>query len=751
MLDPKLQITLNFAVKIASDEHHEFVSLEHVLYALLDNEEAKLIFSALSVDTQILRQELKDFMDKNFQKVDTVLSDQNNKTWHPELTVAFHRLLQRAVVQVQSSGKKSVTTGALLVSLFNEKESHALFYLQQQGLNQENLINYLSHGAITDKETGQELAIDGLPRDSEAQGNKPDPLRAFTTNLNEKALAGQVDPLIGREDIIERAVQVLSRRTKNNPLFIGDAGVGKTAIVDGLAQRVVNGDVPKHLQSSVIYSLDLGALLAGTKYRGDFEQRLKAVVNALEAQDHPILFIDEIHTIVGAGGTSGGSVDASNLLKPLLADGKVSCMGSTTYKEFKNHFEKDHALARRFQKIDVKEPSVADTIKILDGLKSHYEKFHTVKYSKSALQTAAELSAKHLHGRQLPDKAIDVMDEVGARIKIKYGKKSKTISVKDVEHVVASMAQIPQKTVSSSDKIQLKVMDQELKAKIFGQDDAIDKIVTAIKLSRTGLGRQQQPIGSFLFAGPTGVGKTEVAKQLAIQMGVKFLRFDMSEYMEKHAVSRLVGAPPGYVGHEEGGLLTEAVSQNPYAVVLLDEVEKAHNDLINIMLQVMDSGRLTDAMGKTVDFSNIVLIMTSNTGAFEAARGAIGIKSDSSSSKSLDAIKKSFTPEFLNRLDSIVEFKELNKKMLIKVIEKFIGELSDQLKEKKVKLTLDKNALEWIFTKGHNPIYGARPFARTVDEHVKKFLVEDILFGRLTNGGQVSVSVKDNKLDFVFN
>lgn len=557
-----------------------------------------------------------------------------------------------------------------------------------------------------------------------------------------------LDPLIGRVDIIERAVQVLSRRTKNNPIIVGEAGVGKTAIADGLAQRIVNKEVPEHLQNATIYSLDLGALLAGTKYRGDFEQRLKTLLQALSEKEHPILFIDEIHTLVGAGGTTGGAMDASNLLKPALADGSLSCIGSTTYKEYKNHFEKDRALARRFQKIDLKEPSVEETIEILNGLKKRYEDFHKVKYSKAAIEAAAHLSAKHIQGRQLPDKAIDVIDEVGAKAKIKNH--GKTITVKDVELVVASIAQIPPKSVSSSDREKLKSLDIELKQKIFGQDSALDKLVSAIKLSRTGLGREQKPIGSFLFAGPTGVGKTEVAKQLSEKLSVPFLRFDMSEYMEKHTVSRLVGAPPGYVGFEEGGLLTDAVIKNPYAVLLMDEIEKAHIDLINILLQVMDSGRLTDSTGRTVDFSNVILIMTSNTGAYEASRATMGIQNDSSSSKSMEAIKKSFTPEFLNRLDAVIEFKELDKDLLIKVVKKFIGELADQLKEKKIDLSVNEQAVEWLFEKGHQPAYGARPFARTIDEHLKKPLVEDILFGELSKGGKVSVSVNKNKLEFSF-
>ncbi|MCB9026078.1 MAG: ATP-dependent Clp protease ATP-binding subunit ClpA [Bdellovibrionaceae bacterium] len=750
MLDPKLEDSLSRAIEIAAESLHEFVSLEHVLLALVDNKEAQEIFKALKVDIKKLKQDLQDFLNKDLPKVENQLIAKNSQ-WKPELTIAFHRILQRAAIQVQSSGRNQVSTGSLLVSLMTEKESHAVYFLEQQGLHQFDIINYISHGVSKDSDFSTEnkkLAIDGLPQEDSNETNKGDPLKSFAVNLNEKALAGKVDPLIGRYDVIERAIQILSRRTKNNPLLVGEAGVGKTAIADGLAQQIVNKEVPPHLHNATIYSLDLGALLAGTKYRGDFEQRLKALLQALAEKEHPILFIDEIHTLVGAGGTTGGAMDASNLLKPALADGSLSCIGSTTYKEFKNHFEKDRALARRFQKIDLKEPSVEETLEILKGLKKKYEDFHQVKYRKSALEAAAHLSAKHIQGRQLPDKAIDVIDEVGARARIKN--LNKTIGAKDVEQVVAAMAQIPAQSVSSSDKEKLRSLEGELKTVIFGQDSAIEKLVTAIKLSRTGLGREQKPIGSFLFAGPTGVGKTEVAKQLANNMSIPFLRFDMSEYMEKHAVSRLIGAPPGYVGFEEGGLLTDSIIKNPHSVLLMDEIEKAHIDLINILLQVMDSGRLTDTTGRTVDFSNVILIMTSNTGAFEASRSTLGISNESSSSKSMDAIKKSFTPEFLNRLDSVIEFKELNKELLIKVINKFIAELDKQLAAKKIKLKVTDAAIQWLFEKGHQPAYGARPFARTIDEHIKKPLVEDILFGSLVQGGEVCVDLKLDKLDFKF-
>ena len=749
MLDPKLEDSLSRAIDLAAESLHEFVSLEHVLLALLENSEAKEIFKALSVDLDKLRNHLQDFLNKDLPRMENQLATKDSH-WKPELTIAFHRILQRAAIQVQSSGRNSVSTGSLLVSLMTEKDSHAVYFIEQQGVTQFDIINYLSHGISKNSRSPMEtkkLAIDGLPQE-EAESVKGDPLTSFAVNLNEKVKAGKVDPLIGRADVIERAIQILSRRTKNNPLLVGEAGVGKTAIADGLAQKIVDKEVPPHLQNAVIYSLDLGALIAGTKYRGDFEQRLKSLLQALAEKDNPILFIDEIHTLVGAGGTSGGAMDASNLLKPALADGSLSCIGSTTYKEFKNHFEKDRALARRFQKIDLKEPTVEETIEILKGLKKNYEDFHQVKYSKSSIEAAAQLSAKHIQGRQLPDKAIDVIDEVGARTRIKSGHKS--ISVKDVERVVAAMAQIPTQSVSASDKEKLKTLQTDLKSVIFGQDSAIDKLVTAIKLSRTGLGREQKPIGSFLFAGPTGVGKTEVAKQLAKNLSIPFLRFDMSEYMEKHAVSRLIGAPPGYVGFEEGGLLTDSVIKNPHSVLLMDEIEKAHIDLINILLQVMDSGRLTDSTGRTVDFSNVILILTSNTGAYEASRATLGIQSDTSSSKSMDAIKKSFTPEFLNRLDAVIEFKELNKELLTKVVKKFVEELAAQLKDKKIDLKISTEAIHWLFEKGHQPAYGARPFARTIDEHVKKPLVEDILFGALAQGGEVFVDLKDDQLDFQF-
>lgn len=755
MLNPKLEASLNEAVRNAAQHHHEFVSIEHVLLALLDNPDASDILSACGANLVKLKDELKSHIQKHSPTVDAK-AIQTQKAWKPELTMAFHRLLQRAAIQVQASGKNEVTTGYVLVALFNERQSHAVYFLERMGVSQFDIINYISHGASTSHGPTQAPgALPGGPSSSPSsqpggspQG--PQALKTFTVNLNERVKEGKADPLIGRDDVIERAVQVLARRTKNNPLLIGEAGVGKTAIADGLAQRVVDGLVPPQLKEAEIFSLDMGALIAGTKYRGDFEERLKAVVTELKKQKKAVLFIDEIHTVVGAGSTSGGTMDASNLLKPALADGSISCIGSTTYKEYRNSFEKDRALARRFQRIDVKEPSVEDTVKILEGLKPKYEDHHNVSFTKQALRGAAELSAKYIHGRQLPDKAIDVLDEVGARVRINAKSDDRQmVNIRDVEKVVSSIAQVPVATVTVSDKEKLKTLGDDLKKVIYGQDDAVAKVAQAIKLSRTGLGRENKPIGAFLFAGPTGVGKTELSKQLAELLGVEFIRFDMSEYMEKHAVSRLVGAPPGYVGYEEGGQLTEALNRSPHSVVLMDEVEKAHPDLINILLQVMDAGKLTDNNGKVADFTNAIIIMTSNAGAFEASKGGLGINQEPSSSFSIDAIKKTFKPEFINRLDGIVEFKPLDEKRLTQVVEKFVNELAVQLKKKKVELKVSADAIKWLFKKGHDPKYGARPFARTVDEHLKKPLADELLFGDLTKGGVVEVGVKKNELSFV--
>lgn len=746
MLNPKLEASLNEAVRVAAENHHEFVSLEHVLLALLDNPDAADILTACGANLTALKQDLEDHVMKHSPVVgDEVI--QNFPAWKPELTIAFHRLLQRAAIQVQSAGKKEVSTGYVLVALFNERQSHAVYFLEKAGVTQFDVVNYISHGQTSSSSLTNAQTPGADPLDE----NSKSALDNFTVNLNEKVKAGKADPLIGRDDVIERAVQVLARRTKNNPIFIGEAGVGKTAIADGLAERVVSGNVPSQLKDAEIFSLDMGALIAGTKYRGDFEERLKAVMTELRKKKKAILFIDEIHTVVGAGGTSGSTMDASNLLKPALADGTLSCIGSTTYKEYRNSFEKDRALARRFQKIDVREPSIDDTIKILDGLRERYEKHHNVSYTKLSLKACAELAAKYIHGRQLPDKAIDVMDEVGAKVRIAAkSDDAQTVNTKDVEKVVSSMAQVPVSSVTTNEKEVIRNLDLELKKVIYGQDTAVEKVVSAIKLARTGLGRENKPIGSFLFAGPTGVGKTELSKQLAKALGIEFLRFDMSEYMEKHAVSRLVGAPPGYVGYEEGGQLTEAMAKTPHAVVLFDEIEKAHPDLSNILLQVMDAGKLTDNNGKVADFTNAIVIMTSNAGAMEASKGGLGIRQESGSAQSVEALKASFRPEFINRLDAIVEFKALPEDRLVQVVNKFVEELRQQLKKKKVSLSVTDEVSKWLFKAGHQPQYGARPFARTVDEHLKKALVDQILFGDVSKGGEISVKVVDDKLEFAF-
>jgi ATP-dependent Clp protease ATP-binding subunit ClpA len=779
MLSSNLEKHLNMAATFAKEHRHEFVSLEHILLALTKDSEVVEIVKSCGGDIAVLSKDLESFLDQHCPRVrlqraegDDVVDSSADRTsgsnaafdnWKPEFTLACHRLLQRAVIQVQSAGKDLVSTGNVLVALYNEKDSHAVYFMESQGVTQFDVINFISHGVskaepgLGSSSTGQEdrdMEVDGLPKDGSKQG-KQSPLKAYCVNLNERVRLGKTDPLIGREDVIERAVQVLCRRTKNNPLLIGEPGVGKTAIADGLAQRIVSKEVPPQLKDAVIYSLDMGLLLAGTKFRGDFEERLKAVVKALEAEPHGVLFIDEIHTLVGAGATSGGSMDASNLLKPSLANGSLSCIGSTTYKEYRQHFEKDRALSRRFQKIDVKEPSVEDTIKILEGLKTKYEEHHNVKYSTSALKAAAELSARYIQARHLPDKAIDVIDEVGARIRIQAkSSETKNIKVTDVEKVVASMAQVPLHSVNTVDKSQLRELEPNLKSVVFGQDKALQAVTTAIKLSRTGLGRENKPIGSYLFAGPTGVGKTEVCKQLAHFLGNTFLRFDMSEYMEKHAVSRLVGAPPGYVGYEEGGMLTEAVTKNPYAVLLLDEIEKAHPDIYGILLQVMDNGTLTDSHGKTADFRNVILILTTNAGAADSQKGNVGIHPGTANDKSMEAIKRTFTPEFINRLDAIVHFDKLPEDVVINVVKKFIHELEKQLGKKKIEIQTSDSALHWLMKKGFDPLYGARPLARAIDEHVKKPLVDEILFGRLEKGGKVKVDLEEKdgaeKLVFEF-
>ncbi|HWU42141.1 MAG TPA: ATP-dependent Clp protease ATP-binding subunit ClpA, partial [Bdellovibrio sp.] len=744
MMSRELERKLGEATELAKRHRHEFVTLEHILLVLSESPIMVEILEACAVNVQKLRQDLRDHLKIGIPQItdDQLTSYGGFESWNPEFTLACHRLIQRAAIQMKSAGRNQISEGSLLVSLFYEQDSHATFALARQGLTQFDIINYISHGITKDgKEHDVPSAAsrqDYSQQQQQQQGQEPyeegrgSPLESFCVNLNEKARQGKLDPLIGREDVIARTIQVLCRRTKNNPLLIGEPGVGKTAIAEGLAQKIVAGDVPEKLKTAVIYSLDLGGLLAGTKFRGDFEGRLKAVVKEIGKRPNTILFIDEIHTIVGAGATSGGSMDASNLLKPALASGDISCIGSTTHSEYRQYFEKDRALNRRFQKIDINEPSIEDCIKILQGLRKSYEEFHHVKFSEEALTAAVELSQKHIHGKLLPDKAIDVLDEAGAHFRLKFENSEEIkIDVADIEEVIAKMTGLPVASISSSEKTALKDLDKKLKALIFGQDEAIDRLVANIKFARSGLGRPEKPIGSFLFTGPTGVGKTEVCRQLASIMGVHFERFDMSEYMEKHAVSRLVGAPPGYVGHEEGGLLTEAVTKHPYCVLLLDEIEKAHPDITNILLQVMDAGRLTDSNGRVANFKNAVIVMTSNAGAIETSRGSISLIEESRSNLSMDAIKKSFSPEFINRLDAVVSFRDLSDDMVLKITQKFVDELKMTLLTKKVELNVSQDVIKWLMKKGFDKVYGARPLARCVDEHLKKALVDELLFGRL--------------------
>ncbi len=749
MLSRDLQIQLNRAFQLAASKRHEFVTVEHMLYVLVDDYQTRVIVEGCGGNIQKLKIQLAEFINANYRNI-VVGESEPTTEWKPEPTLAFQRVLQRALIQVQSAGKSEVTCGHLLVAIYDEPESHSVSFLEEQGVTKFAVVDFYSHGMVKGLPgPGTENDIDGLPKD--ASKTKANPLEKYALNLTEKARKGQIDPIIGREEILQRVIQILCRRTKNNPLLVGEPGVGKTAIADGLALAVVKGQVPETLADANVYSLDMGSLLAGTKFRGDFEERLKAVVTAVESDPKAILFIDEIHTIVGAGATSGGSLDASNLLKPGLVSGNLRCIGSTTYKEYRSYFEKDRALERRFQKIDVNEPSLEQSIEILEGIKSAYENFHNVTLSSSVIRAAVELTHRYLPARKLPDKAIDVVDEVGskARIKNKDGKKV-TITVKDIEDVISSMAQIPAKSVSSDEVKQLGQLESNLKSVIFGQDSAIESLVTAIKFNRSGLGNPNKPIGSFLFTGPTGVGKTELVKQLAKFLGNEFLRFDMSEYMEKHAVARLIGAPPGYVGYEEGGLLTEAVNKTPYAVLLLDEMEKAHPDIANVLLQIMDSGRLTDANGRVVDFRNTIIVMTSNAGAREVAKGGIGIHPETGSERSKEAIKQFFSPEFLNRLDAVISFSNLSKEILLKVVDKFISELENQLKEKKIELLVNREVRQWIFESGYDPNFGARPFSRTIDEKIKKPLVDKILFGDFKRGGKITIELENNKPKFVF-
>ena len=755
MLSRNLEQTLHRALSLASERRHEYATLEHLLLGLTDDTDAATVLRACGVDLDKLRADLTEFLDKDLAGLAT------DRPGDPKPTAGFQRVVQRAAIHVQSSGRDEVTGANVLVALFSERESHAVYFLQTQDMTRLDAVNFISHGIAKAPGRGQQRPVQngGPPAEGHTEHEreeKPsrrgqDALTNYCVNLNKKAMAGKIDPLIGRESEIERTIQILCRRTKNNPLYVGDPGVGKTAIAEGLAKRIVEGDVPEVLAKSTIYALDMGALLAGTRYRGDFEERLKAVVTELEALANAILFIDEIHTVIGAGATSGGAMDASNLLKPALASGNVRCIGSTTYKEFRNYFEKDRALVRRFQKIDVNEPTLEDSVKILRGLKANYEKHHKVRYTDEAIRAAVELSAKYIHDRKLPDKAIDVIDEVGAsRMLLPEHKRRKTVTLRDVEEIVAKIARIPPKSVSADDKETLRNLERDLRSMVFGQDAAIDALSAAIKLSRAGLRDAEKPIGNYLFSGPTGVGKTEVARQLAATLGIELIRFDMSEYMERHSVSRLIGAPPGYVGFDQGGLLTDAIDQHPHAVLLLDEVEKAHPDLFNILLQVMDHGKLTDHNGKTVDFRNVILIMTTNAGAADMAKEAIGFGRDSREGEDEDAIKRMFTPEFRNRLDAVIGFAALTPEVVGRVVEKFVMQLEAQLADRNVTIELSSAAKEWLAERGYDRLYGARPLARVIQEHIKKPLAEELLFGRLTRGGAVKVTLKDRKLEFEF-
>ncbi|BAK83533.1 ATP-dependent Clp protease ATP-binding subunit ClpA [Komagataeibacter medellinensis] len=752
MLSRNLEQTLHRALTLAGDRRHEYATLEHLLLALLDDPDAVTVFRACGVDMNKLRTDLTDFLDKDLAGLAA------DRTVDPKPTAAFQRVIQRAAIHVQSTGRDEVTGANVLVALFAERESHAVYFLQLQDMTRLDAVNFISHGIAKAPDRSTRRPVAGSPPESNENEERAKPgqksqdaLSTYCTNLNEKALAGKVDPLIGRDSEIERTIQILCRRTKNNPLYVGDPGVGKTAIAEGLAKRIVEGDVPEVLLNSTIYSLDMGALLAGTRYRGDFEERLKAVVTELDNNPGSILFIDEIHTVIGAGATSGGAMDASNLLKPALAAGTLRCMGSTTYKEYRQHFEKDRALVRRFQKIDVAEPSVDDAVKILRGLKVNYEKHHKVRYTDDAIRGAVELSAKYIHDRKLPDKAIDVIDEVGAsRMLVPENRRRKTVTLKDVEDIVAKIARIPPKSVSSDDKETLRSLERDLKGMVYGQDKAIEALTAAIKLSRAGLRDPEKPIGNYLFSGPTGVGKTEVAKQLASTLGIELIRFDMSEYMERHSISRLIGAPPGYVGFDQGGLLTDAIDQHPHAVLLLDEIEKAHQDLYNVLLQVMDHGRLTDHNGKTVDFRNVVLIMTTNAGAADLSKEAIGFGRTSREGEDEDAIKRLFTPEFRNRLDAIIPFANLSPHVVDRVVEKFIFQLEAQLADRNVMIEISSAAREWLAERGYDRLYGARPLGRVIQENIKKPLAEELLFGKLTKGGVAKITLKDGKLDFEY-
>ncbi len=743
-LSRSLEQAIHRAIKLASDRHHEYATPEHLLLALIDDTDAAQVIKACNVDIEALRKTVQKYVDEEMMAL--VIEDGEDA----KPTTGFQRIIQRAALNVQNSGREEVTGANVLVALFSERESHAVYFLQEQNMTRLDATTYMSHGIAKRPGMSQQKAARG----SEEEGEEGEPknkqgteaLEAYCVNLNEKAKAGRVDPLIGRLAEVERTIQILCRRQKNNPLFVGDPGVGKTAIAEGLARKIIKGEVPDVLKNSTIYSLDMGSLIAGTRYRGDFEERLKSVVKELEALKGAILFIDEIHTVIGAGATSGGAMDASNLLKPALQAGTLRCMGSTTYKEYRQYFEKDRALVRRFQKIDVVEPTLPDTIKIMMGIKPYYEEFHKIRYTSEAIKAAVELSAKYINDRKLPDKAIDVIDETGAaQMLLPESRRKKVIGVKEVEEVIATMARIPPKSVSKDDTEALRTLEADLKQAVFGQDKALHALASAIKLARAGLRAPEKPIGSYLFSGPTGVGKTEAAKQLAKTLGVELLRFDMSEYMERHTVSRLIGAPPGYVGFDQGGLLTDGVDQHPHCVLLLDEVEKAHPDLFNILLQVMDHGKLTDHNGKKIDFRNVVLIMTTNAGASDAAKESIGFGRGKRDGEDEEAIKRLFTPEFRNRLDATITFAALTRETIDHVVEKFVLELEAQLTDRDVTFDLTPEATRWLGEKGYDDAFGARPLARVIQEHLKKPLADEILFGKLKDGGTVRVLLDREK------
>jgi ATP-dependent Clp protease ATP-binding subunit ClpA len=750
MLSRNLEQTLHKALSEATNRTHEYATLEHLLLALTHDQDAMAVLRSCGINLDNIRTELATHLDREL----TYLKSEDTEEAKP--TTAFQRVLQRAAIHVQSSGREEVTGANVLVALFSERESHAVFYLQEQDMTRFDAVNYISHGIAkvpgveTSPTTPTGTTEEG---DEEADGTKTgqEALNSYCKNLNDKAREGKIDTLIGRTKEVNRTIQILCRRAKNNPLYVGDPGVGKTAIAEGLAKKIIDNEVPEVLKEAVIYSLDMGALLAGTRYRGDFEERLKAVLKELEKMPDAVLFIDEIHTIIGAGATSGGAMDASNLLKPSLSNGALRCIGSTTYKEYRNHFEKDRALVRRFQKIDVEEPSIDEAIKILQGLKKYYQDHHKIEYTDEAIKAAVELSAKYMGDRKLPDKAIDIIDEVGAaQMLVPEDQRKKLIELKDIEDVVAAIARIPTKSLNKDDKSALKNMERDLKTLVFDQDKAIETLSDAIKLSRAGLREADKPIGCYLFSGPTGVGKTEVAKQLALSMGIDLARFDMSEYMERHSVARMIGSPPGYVGYEQGGLLTDKVDQTPHCVLLLDEIEKAHPDIYNILLQVMDYGKLTDNNGKTIDFRNVILIMTTNAGAAELAKAPVGFEREMRVDEDVDAINKMFTPEFRNRLDAIIPFKALSQATVSKVVDKFIAKLEAQLSEKNVAIQLSDAARDYLAKKGYDPAMGARPLARVIQEKIKKELAEEVLFGKLVKGGTVKIDAKDNALKFSY-